>query len=283
MQGVYGAFVAIFLVGLREGLEVTLLVSIAAAFLKRSGVSVRPMFAAIGVAVAISIGIGVGLNLLSTSLPAAQQEMMATVVGVIAVAFMTSMIIWMTRNAGRLQGEVEDEARQAIIQGGSAGLVLMAFLAVLKEGFELSVFMLAAADTAHDNRWVAVLGGAVGIAVSIAMGVGLYFGGMKLDLQRFFRVTGVFLVLIAAGLLLNTLRSAYEAGWLTIAQQQLFDLSSWIPESSIQGAVVTGLFGIPADPRLIEVLGWLLYVVPVLAVLFLPARRRTTAPAMAGG
>jgi high-affinity iron transporter len=95
---------------------------------------------------------------------------------------------------------------------------------------------------------------------------------LKLNLGRFFRVTGVFLVLIAAGLVLSALRTAHEAGWVTIGQQQVFSLSSWIPARSVRGALVTGLFGIPTDPRLIEVLGWLLYAVPVLAIFLWPAR-----------
>jgi high-affinity iron transporter len=147
----------------------------------------------------------------------------------------------------------------------------MAFLAVLREGFETAVFLLAAAQTSHGNRWFAVLGGATGILASIAVGVGLYFGGLKLNLARFFRVTGVFLVLIAAGLVMGALRTAHEAGWVTIGQQQVLDFSSWMPSSSVQGALITGVFGIPADPRLIEVLGWLLYTVPVLVVFLWPA------------
>jgi high-affinity iron transporter len=157
-------------------------------------------------------------------------------------------------------------------RGGSLALVVMAFLAVLKEGFETSVFLLAAAQTSQGNRWLAVLGGAAGIAVSIGIGVGLYVGGLKLNIGRFFRVTGVFLVLIAAGLVLTALRTAHEGGWVTIGQQQVFNFASWMPANSLRGALITGLFGIPADPRLVEVLGWLLYAVPVLVVFLWPAR-----------
>lgn len=275
MQAGYGAFIGVFLIGLREGLEVTLIVSIAAAFLKRNGQSTRSMFAAVAVAVLTCIAGGVGLTVLSKDLPQAQQEMMETLIGVVAIAFVTSMIIWMVHNAGRLQGELEHEAEEAVIRGGSLALVVMAFLAVLKEGFELSVFLLAAAENSHSSRWFAVTGGLTGIAVAIAAGVGIYYGGLKLNLDRFFRVTGIFLVLIAAGLALNVLRTAHEAGWLTIGQQQIADLSSWIPEDSVQGALVTGLFGIPADPRLIEVLGWLLYAVTMVVVLMWPAHKRS--------
>jgi high-affinity iron transporter len=269
MQGV---FVGTFLIGLREGLEATLIVSIVGAFLKRNGQSTRPLFAGVGLAVLISVGVGVGLDLVSATLPQAQQEMMETVIGAIAVVFVTSMIIWMNRNAARLKGQLEREARQAMNRGGALALAVMAFLAVLKEGFETAVFLLAAAETSHGNRWFAVLGGAIGILASIGVGVGLYFGGLKLNLGRFFRVTGVFPVLIAAGLVVGTLRTAHEAGWITIGQQQIVNFSSWMPGNSVQGALVTGVFGIPADPRLIEVLGWLLYTVPVLVVFLWPAR-----------
>src|SRR5947209_1253973 len=272
MQGVFGGFIGTFLIGLREGLEATLIVSIVGAFLKRNGQSTRPMFTGVALAVLISGAVGVGLDLLSATLPQAQQEMMETVINAIAVVFVTSMIIWMNRNAPRLKGELEREARQALNRGGALALVAMTFLAVLKEGFETSVFLLAAAETSHTNRWFAVLGGAAGIAASIALGVGLYFGGLKLNLGRFFRVTGVFLVLIAAGLVIGALRTAHEAGWVTIGQQQVFDFSGWMPSQSVLGALITGLFGLPPDPRLIEVLGWLLYAVPVLVVFLWPTR-----------
>ncbi|QLL05650.1 iron uptake transporter permease EfeU [Mycobacterium vicinigordonae] len=270
MQGV---FIGTFLIGLREGLEATLIVSIVAAFLKRNGRSVQPMFTGVALAVAISVGVGVGLDLLTTTLPQRQQEMMETVIGAIAVVFVTSMIIWMNRNAGRLKGDLEREAQEAISRGGSLALTAMAFLAVLKEGFETAVFLLAAAQTSHGSRWLAVLGGVAGIAAAIALGAGIYVGGLKLNLARFFRVTGAFLVLIAAGLVLGSLRTAHEAGWITIGQHQVFDLSPWLPGRSVRGALVTGLFGIPPDPRLVEVLGWLLYALPVLVVFLWPTKR----------
>ncbi|WP_197513954.1 FTR1 family protein, partial [Mycobacterium sp. 1165178.9] len=95
MQGVFGVFIGTFLIGLREGLEASLIVSIVGAFLKRNGSTVRPMFAGVAVAVLLSVGVGVGLDLFAASLPQAQQEMMETVINAIAVVFVTSMILWM--------------------------------------------------------------------------------------------------------------------------------------------------------------------------------------------
>jgi high-affinity iron transporter len=269
---VQGIFFGTFLIGLREGLEATLIVSIVGAFLKRSGRSVRPMFVGVGVAVALSVAVGVGLDLLEETLPQVQQEMLETAIGVIAVVFVTTMIIWMNRNAGSLKSELEREAQDAINTGSSFALAAMAFLAVLKEGFETAVFLLAAAQTSQGSRVSAVLGATVGIGAAIAVGVAMYYGALKVNLGRFFRVTGVFLVLIAAGLVMSSLRTAHEAGWITVGQQQVFDFSSWMSTRSVLGALITGMFGIPPDPRLIEVVGWLFYAVPVLIVFQWPSR-----------
>ena len=269
MQGV---FLGTFLIGLREGLEATLIVGIVAAFLRRNGQSLRPMFVGVALAVAISLAVGIGLDLLSTSLPQAQQEMLETVIGAVAVVFVTTMIIWMNQHAYQLKGELEREAQRAVTSGSSLALVAMAFLAVLKEGFETAVFMLAAVQAGRGSGALGLVGALTGILCAVGIGVAIYSGGIRLDLGRFFKISGVFLVLIAAGLVLSTLRTAHEAGWVDIGQQLVVDLSAWIPRNSIRGAIVTGMLGIPTDPRLIEVLGWLLYAVPVLLVFLWPAR-----------
>jgi len=235
------------------------------------------MFIGLGIAVAASIAVGVGLDLVSAALPQAQQEMLETVIGGIAVVFVTTMIIWMNRNAFHLKGELERDAAQAINTGGSLALAVMAFLAVLKEGFETAVFLLAAVQATHGSHWSAAAGGVAGIAVAVGIGVGLYFGALKVNLGRFFRITGIFLVFIAAGLVMSSLRTAHEAGWITIGQQKVADLSSWMSARSVFGALITGMFGIPTDPRLIEVVGWSLYAVPVLLVFLWPARLTPTA------
>jgi len=267
MQGV---FVGTFLIGLREGLEAVLIVSIVATFLKRSGRSLRPMAVGVGAAVALSIAVGVGLNLLSENLPQRQQEMLETVIGAIAIVFVTTMIVWMNRHAFQMKGQLESEARQAINNGGALALATMAFLAVLKEGFETSVFLLAAAQASGGDRLWAVLGAVTGIGAAVGLGIAMYHGALRLNLARFFRATGVFLILIAAGLVIGTLRTAHEAGWVNIGQQKVLDFSGWMPSHSALGALITGMFGIPPDPRLIEVLGWLLYTIGVMIVFLWP-------------
>jgi high-affinity iron transporter len=269
---VRGVFLGTFLIGLREGLEATLIVSIVAAFLKRNGHPLRPMFLGVALAVLISIAVGVGLDLLSTALPQAEQEMLETMIGAVAVVFVTTMIVWMNQHAFQLKGELERDAQQAVSSGGSFALAAMAFLAVLKEGFETAVFLLAAVQAGGGSGALGLIGALTGILCAIGIGIAIYFGGVRLNLGRFFKISGVFLILIAAGLVLSTLRTAHEASWVNIGQRPVADLSAWIPTNSIRGAIVTGMFGIPTDPRLIEVLGWVFYAVPVLLVFLWPAR-----------
>lgn len=272
-----GAFLGALLIGLREGLEAFLIVGIVSAFLHRTGQSLRPMWTGVIGAVLLSIAVGVGLNMFSLSLPQAQQEAMETIIGLVAVAFVTTMIQWMNRHAFALKGQLEHQADDALHRGGAWALAGMAFLAVLKEGFETSVFLLAAIQASGGAAASALSGAVVGIAGAAALGFAVAVGGARIDLGKFFRVTGVFLILIAAGLVFSALRTAHEAGWVTIGQQQILDLSPLLPAGSIRAAIVTGMFGIERDVRLVEALAWLAYTVPMLAVFLWPQRLRPSA------
>lgn len=260
---------ATLVIGLREGLEATLIVGIIAAFLRRNRVPLAPMWSGVGVAVLLSIAVGFGLQAVEQALPQAQQEGMETIIGIVAVVFVTGMIVWMRTHARSLATELEASATAALGRGTAWALAGMAFLAVLKEGFETSVFLLATFQASSDTG-LAAIGAVIGIAAAVAIGYGIYTGGVRLDLAKFFTGTGVFLVFVAGGLVLTGIRHAHEAGWIVIGQQRTVDLSWLAPNGSVQGALVTGVLGIPPDPRVIEVLGWVLYVVPVLALSLWP-------------
>lgn len=264
---------ATFVIGLREGLEAALIVGIIAAFLRRNGRSLAPMKLGVAAAVVASLVVGVILKLLETSLPQAQQEALETVIGVVAVVFVSTMIVWMKDHSRSLKGELEHAAADALGTGSTRALALMAFLAVLKEGFETSVFLLAV-FSATNNAALAAVGAVAGVAVSVGIGYGIYAGGVRLNLRRFFSITSAFLVLVAAGLLVSTITTAHEAGWLDAGQQRTVDLGWLTPAGTVQGAIFTGLFGIPSDPRLVEVVGWVAYVVPMSLFLFWPAKHR---------
>lgn len=264
---------ATFVIGLREGLEAALIVGIVAAFLKRNGKSLVPLWIGVAVAVILSALVGIALKVVESSLPQDKQEAMETVIGVIAVVFVTGMVFWMSTNSRGLKGELEAAAGDALADGTSRALAVMAFLAVLKEGFETAVFLLATFQAAS-NVATAATGAVLGVAAAVVLGVGLYRGGVKINLSKFFRITGVFLVLVAAGLVVTALRTAHEAGWLNSGQQKTFDLSWLAANGSVRGALLTGVLGIPAEPRLVEVLGWLLYIIPICAYLYWPQRLR---------
>lgn len=264
---------ATFIIGLREGLEAALIVGIIAAFLRRNGKSLAAMWVGVVLAVILSIAVGVGLDLVEQGLPQAGQEAMETVIGAIAVFFVTGMIAWMNAHARDLRRDLEAQAAAALSQTSSLALAVMAFLAVLKEGFETSVFLLATFSAAQSAA-LAATGALLGILLAVAIGWGIYAGGVKLHLGRFFRFTGAFLILVAAGLVISALRTAHEAGWLNAGQQMTVSLSWLVAPGTVQSALVTGVLGIPADPRLIEVLGWFAYLVPVALFIYWPQTHR---------
>lgn len=266
-------FVAAFLIGLREGLEASLIVGILAAFLKRNGSSLRPLIIATVAAVALSIGVGVGLNVFSTALPQAQQEALETIIGIVAVVFVTTMILWMNSNAHSMRSSLESEAQSSLSTGGEKAMAGMAFLAIIKEGFETAVFLLAVFQASSaGSEWLGIVGAALGVIIAIVIGYLIYYGGARFNLGTFFKVTGPFLILVAAGFVANCFRTGHEAGWVNIGQAQVMDLSWLIQNDSVVGALLTGMFSIQADPRLIEVIAWVAYLVPVMIVYCWPSK-----------
>ena len=141
-----------FVIALREGLEASLIVGIIAAFLKRQGRpdALRSMWVGVGLAVAVCVAVAVVLRIVDNELPQREQEGLETIVALVAVAMVTYMIVWMTEHARDLKGQLQEQAAGALVQGSATALVAMAFLAVLREGFETSVFLLAAFNDAAD-------------------------------------------------------------------------------------------------------------------------------------
>lgn len=265
-----------FVIGLREGLEAALIVSIIATFLQRNGASLRGMWAGVAAGIGLSAAVGLTLRLVEQSLPQARQEALETVIGLIAVVFVTAMVMWMRTHARHLKRDLEEHAAQALASGTTAALATMAFLAVLREGFETAVFLLAAITNAASAP-SALAGATLGIAVSVTLGWGIYRGGVRLNLHRFFSVTSAFLIVVAAGLVLSAFRTAHEAGWVTIGQARTFDLAWLAPIGSLRAALVTGMLGIPSDPRTVELLAWGAYLIPVALITFVPQRFRPDA------
>jgi high-affinity iron transporter len=260
-----------FVIALREGLEASLIVGIIAAFLRRQGRpdALRSMWLGVGLAVLLCLAVAVVLRVIDNELPHRQQEGLETIVALVAVGMVTYMIVWMTEHARDLKGQLQEHAAGALAQGSAVALVAMAFLAVLREGFETSVFLLAAFNDATDPV-PAGFGVVLGLAVAVGLGFAIYRGGLRLNLSRFFRLTGAVLVLVAAGLVASSLHTAAEAGWVVGGQAQALDLSAVVRPGTIWESLVTGILGIHPRPTVIEVVGWLLYAIPMLAIVLAP-------------
>src|SRR5262249_7581503 len=159
---------------------------------------------------------------------------------VVAVAMVTWMITWMRRHSAGLRGELEGRAGAALAAGSTLALVVMAFLAVLREGIETAVFLLAVFQDTDDT--LATGGGALlGILLAVLLGYAIYRGGVKINLAKFFKVTGVVLVFVAAGLLSFAVHTAHEAGWWNILLGQAADLSWLVKPGTVQSALITGM------------------------------------------
>jgi high-affinity iron transporter len=266
-----------FVIGLREGVEATLIVGIVAAFLRHEGRRdmLRNVWLGVGLAVAICLAAGIALDGLNSQLPQREQEMLETVVAVLAVGAVTFMIFWMGRHARGLKQQLESSAATALAAGSAAALVAMAFFAVLREGLETAVFLLAIFQDASDPA-AAGIGALLGLAAAVGIGVGIYRGGVRLDLARFFRVTSVVLVLVAAGLLASGAGTAWEAGWITSFQSRPLDLSWLVVPGTWTSSLLTGMLGLQAHPSVAQIAVWLAYAVPTGAYVLWPRARTRT-------
>ncbi|MBA3867315.1 MAG: FTR1 family protein [Solirubrobacterales bacterium] len=264
-----------FVITLREGVEASLIVGIIAAFLVKEGRrdAIRQMWIGVTIAIALCVGVAVILEVVGQELPQRQQEGLETIVSLIAVSAVTYMIVWMRRHARGIKATLEGEAASALAAGSTMALVGMAFLAVLREGLETSVFLLSAFQNSTDTP-AASAGAVLGLLAAVAIGIGLYRGGVRINLAKFFKLTGVVLVFVAAGLLATAAHTAHEAGWINGLQGQAVDLSWLVQPGTISGSLLTGMLGLQPRPTVIEAAVYVLYAVPMLLYVLWPDRFR---------
>ncbi|MEU7573742.1 iron uptake transporter permease EfeU [Micromonospora sp. NPDC049240] len=270
---------ATYLIGLREGLEATLVVSILVAFLVKSQRRDRlpQVWAGVGLAVVLSVVFGSLIQYTSTSLlrTSESRELFEAVTSVAAVVFVTWMIFWMRRAARSIAGELRGKLTEALAVG-SLAVAGMAFLAVVREGLETALIFYAAAESVAGGTGAGSLLALVGgIATAVVIGFLLYRSALKINLSRFFTWTGALLILVAAGILKYGVHDFQEAGVLPGLNNQAFDISATLDPNAWYGALLAGMFNITAAPTVLELVAWVAYAVPVL-VLFL---RKPAAPA----
>jgi len=269
-----------FLIMLREGIEAALIVGIIASFLRHTGRArlMPAVWAGVFLALGLSLFVGAGLQWMAAEFPQKQQELFEGLVGFIAVGMLTGMVFWMRKASRSIKGELQASVDKALSTSGSASwaLIGMVFLAVAREGVESVFFLLAIFQ--QSSGWSAAAGAFLGVALSVLLGIGLYKGGVRINLRQFFRYTGVFILVVAAGLLAGAVRRLHEAGVWNQLQQVVFDSSGVLPEDSPLGVILGGLLGYMHAPVVGEVLAWALYLAVTLVMFFWPVK---VAPAVA--
>jgi high-affinity iron transporter len=274
-----------YLIGLREGLEASLVVTILIAYLVKSGrVHLLPrIWAGVGFAVLVSLGFGALLTYGPRGLTFQAQEAIGGSLSIIAVCFVTWMIFWMRRAARGLAGELRGQIDKAA-EASRWSLVIVAALAVGREGLETALFLWAATQTATGAHtvstvpaWQPLTGAVLGVATAVVLGYLLYRGAVKINLSKFFTWTGAFLIVVAAGVLGYGFHDLQEAGILPGLNSLAFDVSSHIDEGSWYGALLKGVFNFSPQTTWLQAGVWTAYLV-ITMTLFLRGVRRTGPP-----
>jgi high-affinity iron transporter len=253
-----------FLIMLREGIEAALIVGIVASYLSQTGRSqwMSAVWLGILLAIALSFFVGAGLQLASAEFPQKTQEGFEAAVGLVAVGVLTSMVLWMRKIARSMAQSLRHSIDQALASSSRTqgmALIAMVFFAVAREGLESVFFLLAAFQQSHSAA--APVGALLGLLCAVLVGYGIYAGGVRINLRRFFRWTGVFILVVAAGILAGSVRSLHEAGLWNHAQQIVFDLSGVLPVGSPLGTMLSGIFGYQDTPTVSEIFVYVAYLV----------------------
>jgi high-affinity iron transporter len=267
-----------FLITLREGIEAALIISILLAYLRQVHEAGQARLVWIGSAAAIVVSLAAGavLYAIGAEFEGTAEQVFEGLVTLFAVSVLTWMIFWMRRQGGRVKSELQQRVDAALLGGGVA-LGSLAFVVVLREGIETALFLYGAEQAAGQGLLPTVLGGLIGLSVAAVLGYLLYRGGLRLNLRVFFRVTGVLIIIVAAGLFAFSVHELQEAGWLPFLTQPAFDISHRLSDENGVGAMLRALIGYNDDPSVLEVIAWASYLL-VAGLLFLRPTS-TTAPA----
>lgn len=264
-----------FVIALREGLEAALIVGILVAYLVRSERRhlLKALWSGVAIAIAASLSFGAILSFTSAELTPDGEKLFAGLTSFIAVALVTWMVFWMKRTARTLRDELHGKVDSAIM-GGPISLALVAFFAVVREGLETALFIYANFKTVGVAS-SATVGLVLGLALAVALGYLIYNRSVKLNLSKFFTVTGVALIIVAAGVLSYGVHEFQELGWLPGADTFIWDVTPWIAKESILGSILGGTIGFDTTTSVVQFIAWAAYLVAVLV----PYLSKKSAPA----
>ena len=264
-----------YLIGLREGVEAALIVSILVAYLVRTGRTGAPLrwvWIGVGAAIGASVLFAAGLSFTSEAMTERAEALFAGVASLAAVVFVTWMVFWMKKTARNIRGELQGKLDSAV-NVGVVAVALMAFVAVIREGLETSLFLWTAARATGDGA-SALIGGLLGLATAVVLGWLFYRGALRINLSTFFTWTGVALIIIAAGVLSYAVHEFQEIGLIPGEDALAFDASAAIPMDSWYGELLRGFVNWTSTPSWLQVFAWFAYV-GIVMVLFFRSSRST--------
>jgi len=264
---------ASFVLVLREGLEAALIIGITLGVLskmKRSRLA-HVVWLGAGAAALLSVGAAIALHRLELELQGAAEPIFEGLTLLLAAGVVTWMILWMMRQGRQVRNALEAQVQTAANRGQRWGLFLVAFIAVLREGIETAIFLVAAALTTTATQ--TLVGALAGLAVAAFLGWILFVATVRLDVHRFFLVTGALLILFAAGLVAQGVHELNEVGWIPAVVEHLWDFSPWISATSTLGQALKTLFGYNPAPSLTEFIAYVAYFLAVLVGLPLAGRK----------
>jgi len=264
------------LIGLREGLEAGIVVMILVAFLVKSDRrdALKWVWLGVGTAIVMVLTIFAVIHYGTSTVTGLTAEAIAGVTSLAAVAIVTFMVLWMRTAAASISGELKESMARAL-EVGAGAVVLLSFLAVGREGVETALLMVGYAENTSGSNWPLV-GLVLGVVVAVIVTVLLYQGAVRINFQKFFTYTGVFLVVVAAGMLAYAIRALQTVGWLPGLSNTAFDVTAHYDQSSWYGTVLAGIFNFRPDPTVLQVLGWAAYLLIVMTFFLWP---RKPAPA----
>ena len=253
-----------FIIALREGLEAALIVGILVAYVVRTDRRhlLKPLWIGVGVALIASLALGGLLAFTSAELSDRGEELFAGVTSFAAVGLVTWMVFWMKRTARNLRNELHGKIDGALM-GGPISLALVAFFAVAREGLETALFVYSNFKTVGVAS-TATVGLILGLGLAVFLGYAIYNRTVKLDLSKFFTITGVALIIIAAGVLSYGIHEFQELGYLPGVDSFLWDVTPWIAKESLLSSLLGGLVGFDTTTSFVQFIGWSIYLLAVL-------------------
>lgn len=255
------------LLSLREGLEAVLIISIVVGALRRTGRSdlYRPLWAGVISALVVSLASAVLLRLMDKELEGTAEQIYEGATLLLAAGVLTWMIFWMRNDAASIKSRLEIRVNLATHANSSLALFFLAFISVLREGIELALYITAASLTLSGVQ--TILGTVTGLLAACLLGYMIYSTTVRLNMQRFFQVTGLILILFAAGLIGHSIAEFNEAGIIPTIVNPIWNLNPILSDQSVLGTIFSTLFGYHGSPSLTEALGYSGYILVTFIIL----------------